>query len=347
MNKTPHLDSLDMLRAAAAILVCLHHAFITWGAQDHQTGFKYTLLHQMAWDLDLGKIGVMIFFLISGYLIPFTVSTTGLAAQKVFIKKRFFRIYPMFIVAITFGLLINALTKDYQFDLIELILNIFLVPNLFGQEFISGVFWTLQIEIFFYLIVASAIPWVTLNKKSYLVSCMLIALALGAEAARAMSTELGALRELSRVFGMTSFIFLGSLLRFWRDRALDRVGTVTLVIFLTHEFIYRTLKLYQVDVVSAAPKFSSLAGAIAVITFLWVLLVKKGPHFLVFLGRISYSLYLVHMPVILLTVNALAATQVGFRGIYLDLLFFSLILIFSISISAVTYRYVELRYLRR
>jgi peptidoglycan/LPS O-acetylase OafA/YrhL len=346
-NSSNYIDSLDVLRAIAALLVCFQHMCLSWGAQETLSSFKSTLAHQVIWDLDLGKIGVMIFFLISGYLIPFTVTSSGMAAQRLFIKKRLLRIYPMFLFAIMVSLFVKAWEDNYEFDIVLLILNLLLVPNFFERAFISGVFWTLQIEVFFYLIVATFVPWTTFSGKGNLISLVLVVLALGAEAARALALDSSVVREVARVLGMTAFIFLGALIRLWREQLLDKGGAATLCLFMVYEFLYRGYKFAQLEAVSVAPKFSSLAGAIAISVFLLVLYVKKGPQFIAFFGKISYSLYLVHLPVITLTISALTWIAPYLTSMLLDSVFFFLSLGISIAISALTYRYIELRFLIR
>ena len=125
------LKSLDMLRGIAASAVVLRHA--------------------EAWPL--GMIGVDIFFVISGYVMANIAS--GRTATR-FIQDRFWRIYPIYWIALVPWLLIavhsGALTS------VRAASNLMLVPLWFSEArpllFLA---WTLVFEILFYCAVATAI----------------------------------------------------------------------------------------------------------------------------------------------------------------------------------------------
>ncbi len=61
--------SLDALRGLAALLVVWQHSsesFVKLGS----VAANGTLLADIAWNVDFGRIGVICFFLISGFVIP-------------------------------------------------------------------------------------------------------------------------------------------------------------------------------------------------------------------------------------------------------------------------------------
>jgi peptidoglycan/LPS O-acetylase OafA/YrhL len=102
-----------------------------------------------------GEFGVGIFFIISGFVIPFSVATES---QLRFLKRRVFRIYPVYIVG--FGLVMTSIwlltlfagsTFGYSKEHILVHFGI-LLRGLTGYSRIDGISWTLEVELVFYLI---------------------------------------------------------------------------------------------------------------------------------------------------------------------------------------------------
>lgn len=136
------MDLLLIIRGLAAISV------VAWHSVGHEAGFQLLSIP--------GRIAVWIFFGISGYVISYgfihqryLLNQTGLRS---FYWNRFLRIYPMFFLMSLFGwLTIWMLTGK----------NPLRIGDLWGQFFtlqfnhayeLNGVFWTLGLEIQFYVI---------------------------------------------------------------------------------------------------------------------------------------------------------------------------------------------------
>ena len=109
-----------------------------------------------------GSLGVSLFFIISGFVIPFSLKNSTPGA---FLFGRFFRIYPLYAAGFTITLASIGLTslffgRPWPFALGQVAQNY--VPG--SREFlrfasIDGIVWTLEIEIKFYLICALIAPW--------------------------------------------------------------------------------------------------------------------------------------------------------------------------------------------
>ncbi|MEG3135987.1 acyltransferase [Rouxiella sp. T17] len=103
---------------------------------------------------NFGPFGVSIFFLISGFVIPYSLknkSKTG------YIASRLVRIYPTYIACSFLMLLFTIVSHAYwgselSISLVRFISNITLTSSLLNYESIDYVNWTLSIEVKFYLI---------------------------------------------------------------------------------------------------------------------------------------------------------------------------------------------------
>ena len=119
--------------------------------------------HAPAIEFYSGKLGVMIFFAISGYLI--TQSLAGSKDLASFLAKRVSRIWPLFILAaITIFVAMQFIdppvveggAKPFEGGstrLIDLIGNLFFLEDL-GFRWIDGVFWSIVVELKFYVWIA-------------------------------------------------------------------------------------------------------------------------------------------------------------------------------------------------
>lgn len=107
----------------------------------------------------LSQFGVGIFFIISGFVIPFALMKED---QSMFIKRRVFRIFPVYIAGFTFvATAIFALTvyagSKFGYSLLHLVSHFgILTRGLLGYSRIDGISWTLEIELVFYLVMAVA-----------------------------------------------------------------------------------------------------------------------------------------------------------------------------------------------
>lgn len=143
----PHINNrlyaLDWLRVIAAIAVVLFH-YIPLLNQD-------TLPIWLA-PFQYGYFGVEIFFMISGFVI--LMSAEG-ASTWSFFTSRVTRIYPALwicasITAISALLIAN---DKYEVSIAQYLANLTLLHRQFSQSHLDGVYWTLTIELRFYLLI--------------------------------------------------------------------------------------------------------------------------------------------------------------------------------------------------
>lgn len=178
MEKQNKFLFANQLRGIAVISVLLSHWFgMYWARSDlvayytaspQETGLApevYFLVSNYS-HFNFGAFGVAIFFLISGFVIPFSLEKL----QPVgFLVARFFRIFPTYIFGLALSLIFVYLSalfwnQPFPWGMGTMLSNALLFFNLWGINTIDLVNWTLAIEIKFYLLVALMIPLIRKGK---------------------------------------------------------------------------------------------------------------------------------------------------------------------------------------
>jgi peptidoglycan/LPS O-acetylase OafA/YrhL len=139
---------LDALRGVAALGVVATHFL--------QTYYKIYGGPPLM-PVDLGPPAVRLFFIISGFVILMTLDKSKSVWD--FALARFARLYPVFWVsaALTFVVVrITGLPKN-QITNHDAILNVTMLPAVFGAKPMDIVYWSLEPEIFFYVIAGSIV----------------------------------------------------------------------------------------------------------------------------------------------------------------------------------------------
>lgn len=162
-SSVKHVELLDYIRGIAIIVVLLVHTF--------STVYGYFDLPWRGWFRDFsvpvsclcflpftfGVAGVAIFFVVSGFCIHISFQQQGQRWGGFFIR-RFFRIYPAYLAALIFCVLLvmanTRLTFHSQDFWMQLLTHSLLVHNCNPSTFygINGSFWSLAIEAQLYLL---------------------------------------------------------------------------------------------------------------------------------------------------------------------------------------------------
>jgi peptidoglycan/LPS O-acetylase OafA/YrhL len=148
---------LDYMRVFAFMSVLIGHklsaqlqAFIADGSQ-HAT---LRLIAELVYPLCVGgAAGVVVFFLTSGYIITHVLQ---MESPIEFLIKRFFRIYPLYVVAVILEWVMwNHLNAIPVPPFSVLIPQVLLIGDFFQTPHtLAGVEWTLRIEVMFYAFMA-------------------------------------------------------------------------------------------------------------------------------------------------------------------------------------------------
>lgn len=299
-NQAERFGYIDSLRGIAALLVVFQHDFVPLlgGTQDN-FWWHYVL--------DVGKVGVIWFFIISGFVIPFSLKE-GEGALRNFAISRFLRLYPAYWLSIAGLLLVASLTSTLMPSMRQILGNLTMFQAALGIRDISPVYWTLFIELVFYLICAVAFAAGLLGKLKFrlmLVVGMMTLAMLMAWVRDVLNMKLPVALPLA-----LSLMFFGSI---WRDALVDHSATAKtyakwiLVMYclampLTFYMAYRRDMGFGETWTRYACTY-----ALAITTFLLLTCrYRITSRFWIWTGAISYSVYLFHPVVIRMVIYLLA-----------------------------------------
>jgi peptidoglycan/LPS O-acetylase OafA/YrhL len=144
------LHVLDLLRFVAAFSVLLYHYAFRGYAADGYTVMPYLSLAGIA---KYGFMGVNLFFLISGFVVLMTASSNSL---RHFVVSRVVRLYPAFWLCCTISYVTLLLWAHSPISLRHYLLNMTMLGDLFGVPSVDSVYWSLFVELKFYLLVSLA-----------------------------------------------------------------------------------------------------------------------------------------------------------------------------------------------
>lgn len=276
------LGNLDALRGLCAVFVFFQHALplelLGRGALSAMPNFY----------LDLGRIGVGAFFLVSGYVIPFSIKHDS--TLRSFWIGRLFRLWPAYILAIILAVIFNV-EDSRLLGPFAIALNFTMLQQFVGVKNVLGVFWTLQIELIFYFLISLMLIAKVIHdyKKVRIAFYISLACAL-------VFSSLRFLFEIKLPVALPialSLMFFATDVRFSRLKSEPvsrfRVSALMAMLIVACQFAYGA---------DDNPYRYMLAYFLAIGLFIFFEKCTAVPGWLVFFGSISYSLYLMH-PIVL------------------------------------------------
>lgn len=332
---------VDAFKALACLLIVSHHLAFYGPMSD----IAYPLMPGLIDGLyNYGRIAVQIFFVIAGFLLAgkFAPSGTVLAiAPLLALKQRYIRLALPYLAALTLAIASAALAGGWMThdsipaepNIGQLLAHVFLMQDLLDQEALSAGVWYVGID-FQLFAVAMLLLW--LSRR---IVC-------GYPRLQTAGPVLVAVLTAASLFAFNRNDA-------WDDTALYFFGAYGLGI-LAYQLSNRRhgntwLALLTLLVAAALLlEFRSriaLAGSVMLLLGLGrqygVLERWSAPRFLTYLGRISYSIFLVHFPLCLL-VNA-AFFHFFPQQALINLFGMILALALSIAAGALFFKYVESR----
>lgn len=273
------LEEVDALRGLAAIAVLLFH-YSTRISQlyGEQAAFSVAFPH--------GDLGVNLFFIISGFVIFMTLNATNRPMD--FVVGRFSRLFPTYwaAIAVTFTVTAALGLPGRTVSAFEALANFVMIHGLFGVRHVDGVYWTLEVELLFYAMMLVLFA-VGLLHRVHLVLLGLLALAALATAAGGPPVP-GVVKRLLILDHLAWFVLGICVHLHTRPRQADDRA--------------RSLWLGVSALVTIGLAHGSLAVVALVLTLtVWAAASGSLPFLrfspLVWLGAVSYPLYLIHQNV--------------------------------------------------
>lgn len=258
MKSDTYLPIFNVLRGAAAMGICIIHTSHLLNINSYQASRV----------LELGGIGVPIFFIISGFIIPYSLWNSNYKTADFFkfIAKRSVRIDPPFIVMIIICLLLG-----YPFNLAKIFLNVFYLVPFSNETWYLGIFWTLGVEFQFYIIIGLCFTFIK-NSNIYLILAILLVLT-------SIGYFLPINKEYAFVFRHAHYFSIGIIALLFKK---ERITKSQFLILLSIISFYLLLKI------------SITTAVIVAFVPLLILFVTFNHPVTDYLGKISYSLYLTH-----------------------------------------------------
>ncbi len=278
MGTSQRIPELDALRGIAALLVVGFHYTTKFGE-------LYGHPQEIGINFSHGHFGVQLFFCISGFVIAMTLDRTS--SWMDFVVSRFSRLYPSFWVAVATTFLVVSILglPGKEVGIEHVPANLTMVPNLLKANMVDGVYWTLQVELFFYIIM------LLLHLSGFLKHIHAVSFVwLGMQAIYLVAKSF---YSLDLPYTVASFLILPYISFF----------TIGIVAYQAYKF-QRTISVADIAILLFANAISSGSGfgtwlvhcmCVAVFIglsqgYLRPICVKP----LLFAGTISYALYLLH-----------------------------------------------------
>ncbi|MFG1684623.1 acyltransferase family protein [Nonomuraea sp. NPDC049269] len=326
----PRLAWLDALRGIGALAVVGEH-LMTWA---------------MPWlrpiSFNLGMYGVLVFFLVSGYVIPISLERHG--DVRAFWIGRLFRLYPLYLAVVGLVLALSwwiPVRAEVPRDPSSVAAHATMLMDVVGAGAVVNTMWTLSYEMVFYLLVAALfvtgnrggrgllavafglaavitglalsstplaggwLAWVSFAVFAVGLVCVISGRMRTAACCALGMMALALLLLSSRVpwFGaaMLAVMFIGTAIHRW-ERGQGGLWPVALAASLV------TLSPFWA--INAGwwwvrPQVWALTIALAALTFAGGMAWRRRrvPYVLTWLGVISYSLYLTHLPILTLVIQ--------------------------------------------
>ncbi|MBW9261404.1 MAG: acyltransferase [Candidatus Thiodiazotropha sp. (ex. Lucinisca nassula)] len=307
------LLELDAIRGLAAIGVVLYHYFYRY----NEIYGHSTLTVQWSY---FGQYGVHLFFIVSGFVIFWTLQKVEKPAD--FIVSRFSRLYPAFWVAVplTFSIVYFFGLPGRQVSLESALINLFMFHEYFGISHVDGVYWTLTVELTFYFWMFTVYIFGLLEKVEYFFIPVLIVSILHSVGL----VDVGVIKKIL-ILNYAS-LFLAGICFYRLARNQYQIRSILFLLFSLIAIFYA----YSFTVFILITVFYVIF-LISTTRGLAVLRVRA----LVFLGSISYSLYLLHQNIGYVVLN-------GNYKLGIDpLLSVAIALLITLLLASLSFFYVE------
>jgi peptidoglycan/LPS O-acetylase OafA/YrhL len=301
------MSHIDAIRAVAVLFVMWAHYAEKFGpiagsGQWLNTAQQYG---------NFGRIGVVVFFALSGLLIPNSLNGPIGVGTRQFLIRRFLRLYPTYWLSIPLGFFAYWMLFGMHMDVAGWLANATMLPDALGYTEMMGHYWTLETELVFYVL-CLGLFWLGGVQQMRVLCAVCVALSAAFVATSALHIiPANALGQYKGMLFHLSIMFWGACFRKAYDHPKDRVvlglsgvralradcsykraflGVTGVVVFVS--LLIGAVGFKQHDVLHMIESVSYLAGLsiFSVLATVW----KIHLRLFAWLGKISYSMYLLH-----------------------------------------------------
>ncbi|WP_225865749.1 acyltransferase family protein [Dyadobacter aurulentus] len=346
------IDSIQVLRAIAALIVTVYHSKDVVAKNEP---FK----QEIDFLFNSGPAGVALFFVISGFIMVYITQNTPSSPREIyqFMVKRFIRIWPTYaFMTLWFYYIHHGISGDSK-SLTDLILSLLFIPiahtdaPFYGYATLS-VGWSLNYEIYFYLLIAISLFF---GKNRWLVFSLMIAVTLVGipvlagyftlKPDQAPDFGAGYLNMITNpiiwnfVYGVViGLIYIHPGAHAFLSSLFSKKGLTSAVVLLV---IWQYLSGFFGGLGPLQWGFGACALFFAII-FHESATKSYFPAWLVRKGDMSFSIYLIHMPVLVIIPIFFAKLGYPVFGSGTAMLFLSVSV--TLILSGLSYQYLELKF---
>ncbi|EMW4538926.1 acyltransferase [Salmonella enterica] len=352
------LTSLQALRGVAAISVMLFHYRFSLRAGDNSGTTIWDSL--FSW----GIIGVDVFFVISGFIMFYTTQNyrQGIASTKHFLLNRAIRIVPLYYFGLLIAFLFGGAMSTFHYPskvqtlisaLTFTVNNISVKPHYINDAGMYNIRWTLNYEIYFYIVFAVCL---LMKHRILALACWgcIVTFIIPSIAGFAPTISVqGYAFQTPTIAFLTNplllefliGVFAGYIYIQFKKHILSTKLPIISIIIAFCLLAYIIYGIYSNRIVALN------LGSTAIIGF-FVLFLTLGesilnpyiPRALIYIGDISFSLYLLHNPIIIAVKKLIGPIgESATRGIFVVIV----AMLLSVLISHLTHKYIEISLTRK
>jgi len=288
MSTPKRFLELDVLRGLAALAVVLFH---------YTTRFNQLYGHsEKPWvEFPLGLYGVQLFFVISGFVIFMTLERTRVSFD--FVVSRVSRLYPTYWAALilTFAVVSIATLPGRQVSLGDAFINFSMVQFFLEVPHVDPVYWTLSVELSFYAIMLALYKAKLLPRIEGVAAGWLLVMILTAAAERYFSVPVPDRIKVILLLEYANLFIAGMMFYLLIKQGFSTKKCLLIALCLGVQWVVSSWELTLIVAVFFVIFFLAVKGRLSFIVW----------RPLVFLGTISYALYLVHQNIGYVIIRAL------------------------------------------
>lgn len=347
-EQTPRLGGIESLRALAATMIIIYHMVLLPNPDMPIPAYLDFIKTKFG-------LGVPLFYVLSGFVLAYGYIDKLNSRQNAvkFYIRRFFRIAPLFYLMIIVWMIVATIRSgSFNLDLHDLVLN---VTFLFGfvpgkHESMVWAGWSIGIEMIFYLI----FPIIAILVRNVRSAILIFAVSLlvGSDAYKSLTAAgIGSFAYMNLLTHMPYFTAGVLAFEVWKAMGLRESRGIGLAL-LAASLIASILLITLPGVASAMAQVKGMSLALYCWSAVFLALVLSvalwQPAFIVNrlstkLGSISFSLYLLHPPAIVLLRDVYKWVHAGIGSDLMSFLCNAVITMTIVSVaSLVTFRFVEM-----